>query len=64
MTSQLGKSERTSLCDALHQRHFVADDVIVRQGDLGASMFFIEDGQVTITAAKDVSSRGSRSLIH
>jgi len=62
MLAALSKRERMSLCDALQSRHFENGDVIVKQGDLGFSMFFIEDGEVTVSATKNGEDRHVTTL--
>lgn len=38
-----------NLADALVSRTFTDNSIIVRQGDVGDGMYFVEDGQVIIT---------------
>lgn len=50
MLSSLEAYERMNLCDALVHRSFEANTEIVTQGDHGETMFFIENGEVVVTA--------------
>ena len=57
MLSELTEEDRMNLVDCLSSRTFDDGDIIIHQGDMRAeSMFFIEDGIVSIRVRQnDVS---------
>lgn len=51
--STLSSYERVSIADALISKSFEANEVIIKQGDPGKEMYFIEDGEVEIKMISD-----------
>ena len=51
--SGLGADVHAALAGAARERLFGRDEVIVREGDAGASMFLVSDGAVAITVGPD-----------
>jgi len=63
MLSELTQEDRMNVADCLKARPFEDGDVIIRQGDETAeSMFFIEDGVVSIRVKQNNSEREVTSL--
>jgi len=56
MLKHLNEFERMNVADALESRQFNEGDAIVKQGENGSSMFFIEKGEVSVKI-KDDSGR-------
>ncbi|KAL7063568.1 hypothetical protein AAHC03_01896 [Spirometra sp. Aus1] len=48
----LSAYERMSIADALRTEVYVNDSLIIKQGDPGDEMYFVEDGEVVITMKK------------
>ena len=60
MLSELTEEDRMNLVDCLSSRTFDDGDIIIHQGDMRAeSMFFIEDGIVSIRVRQNEVSRVS-----
>lgn len=63
MLIELTEEDRMNLVDCLNARTFDDGDVIIRQGDMRAeSMFFIEDGIVSIKVRQNDAEREIKTL--
>jgi CRP-like cAMP-binding protein len=51
--ASLDEGDRRDLADASVERHYAAGETVVRQGDLGASMFVVTSGRLRVTLAPD-----------
>ena len=65
MLTELTEEDRMNLVDCLQSRSFRDGEIIINQGDLQAeSMFFIEDGVVSIRVRQnDVSTKLPLSVV-
>jgi len=62
LLTSLSEYERMNLADALLSQTHAAGTVIVRQGDAGDGMYFVEDGEVDVTMVGDDVEKHVTSL--
>ena len=53
-----------NVADALVSRRYDDGELIIKQGDSADCMFFVEDGEIKITAKKAVRHTGLSYLIY
>jgi len=53
LLTSLGPEERSKVADALISRVYADGEAVVRQGDMGDTFFFIEEGEATVTKTKE-----------
>ena len=49
LLANISKQERAQVADAMETKHFEADDVIIRQGEIGDCVYFLIKGQCIAT---------------
>ncbi|KAA1466257.1 camp-dependent protein kinase regulatory subunit [Dentipellis sp. KUC8613] len=49
LLSSLSNTERSKIADALESKVYEDGEVIVRQGEMGDTFFFVEEGEATVT---------------
>nr|GAT54012.1 predicted protein [Mycena chlorophos] len=53
LLSSLSASERSKIADALVSRVYADGEAVVRQGDMGDTFFFVEEGEATVTKSEE-----------
>jgi cAMP-dependent protein kinase regulator len=49
LLSSLDAAERSKIADALVSKVYADGDAVVRQGEMGDTFFFVEEGEATVT---------------
>ena len=52
LLSSLEAEERSKIADALVSKVYMDGEVIVRQGEMGDTFFFVEEGEATVTKSE------------
>ncbi|KAI5119760.1 hypothetical protein M0805_004092 [Coniferiporia weirii] len=63
LLSSLSAEERSKIADALTSKVYMDGDVVVRQGELGDTFFFVEEGEAVVTK-KQTGEDGEREVGH
>ncbi|KII95325.1 hypothetical protein PLICRDRAFT_693558 [Plicaturopsis crispa FD-325 SS-3] len=61
LLSSLEAEERSKVADALKSRTYADGEAVVRQGEMGDTFFFVEDGEATVTKTQ-VGDDGPREI--
>jgi len=62
LLSSLGPPERSKIADALVSSVYVDGEAVVRQGDMGDTFFFIEEGEAIVTKTQQNESGEAREI--
>ncbi|KAI0080645.1 protein kinase A regulatory subunit [Panus rudis PR-1116 ss-1] len=64
LLNSLGPEDRSKIADALVSRVYEDGEAVVRQGDIGDTFFFVEDGEAVVTKSNDGSEPREVSRLH
>ncbi|KAJ7742452.1 cyclic nucleotide-binding-like protein [Mycena maculata] len=62
LLSSLDASERSKIADALVSNVYMDGEAIVRQGEMGDTFFFVEEGEATVTKTQQDDNGGVREV--
>lgn len=62
LLASLSAEERSKIADALTSKVYVDGDVVVRQGDIGDTFFFVEEGEAVVTKKQPAEDGTEREV--
>lgn len=57
LLSSLDAAERSKIADALVSKVYADGEAVVREGDVGDAFFFVEEGEATVTKAREAGGQ-------
>jgi cAMP-dependent protein kinase regulator len=62
LLSSLGPPERSKIADALVSSLYIDGEAVVRQGEMGDTFFFIEEGEAIVTKTQQNENGEAREI--